>query len=331
MADGQKLCGVNLGGWLVLERWLTPSLFAGTTAEDEYTLCQQLGEAKYERLRKHRQTFITEADFALLQRQGINALRLPVGYWIFGGAQPFVGAIKYLDWALETAATYGMRILIDLHAAPGSQNGWDHSGKSGRIAWGTGVTTDQTLAVLAQLAARYGRAPNLWGIEVINEPHWSLPKERLVAFYQAAYHCIRAHAPGRVAVIVSDSFRPALWHTALLAPEYKNVVIDSHLYQCFSGEDKALTLPGHLAKAANEWRDTIAAMQQTHQVIVGEWSAALDPHTYAGTTPREAERMKHDYIAAQQYAFAQAAGQFYWTYKKEVKDDWDWGLQSRST
>jgi len=33
----QKLKGVNLGGWLVLEKWMTPKLFEGTTAEDEYS------------------------------------------------------------------------------------------------------------------------------------------------------------------------------------------------------------------------------------------------------------------------------------------------------
>jgi len=27
--------GVNLGGWLVLEKWITPALFAGTSAEDK--------------------------------------------------------------------------------------------------------------------------------------------------------------------------------------------------------------------------------------------------------------------------------------------------------
>ena len=27
--------GVNLGNWLVLEKWMSPELFAGTDAEDE--------------------------------------------------------------------------------------------------------------------------------------------------------------------------------------------------------------------------------------------------------------------------------------------------------
>ena len=30
--------GVNLGNWLVLEKWMSPVVFAGTTAEDEYYL-----------------------------------------------------------------------------------------------------------------------------------------------------------------------------------------------------------------------------------------------------------------------------------------------------
>jgi hypothetical protein len=35
-ARPDKMRGVNLGGWLVLEKWLTPSLFQGTTARDEW-------------------------------------------------------------------------------------------------------------------------------------------------------------------------------------------------------------------------------------------------------------------------------------------------------
>ena len=34
--------GVNLGNWLVLEKWMSPALFEGTTAEDEYNLPRQL-------------------------------------------------------------------------------------------------------------------------------------------------------------------------------------------------------------------------------------------------------------------------------------------------
>ena len=42
-----EIRGVNLGNWLVLEKWMEPELFRGTTAEDETELCIQLGEEKY--------------------------------------------------------------------------------------------------------------------------------------------------------------------------------------------------------------------------------------------------------------------------------------------
>ena len=40
--------GVNLGNWLVLEKWMNPALFDGTTADDEYYLPTQLDPAVYE-------------------------------------------------------------------------------------------------------------------------------------------------------------------------------------------------------------------------------------------------------------------------------------------
>ena len=40
-----KVKGVNLGNWLVLEKWMSPALFAGTTAEDEY-ICRDSCQKK---------------------------------------------------------------------------------------------------------------------------------------------------------------------------------------------------------------------------------------------------------------------------------------------
>lgn len=72
--------GVNLGGWLVLEKWMTPAVFAGTNANDEYQFCQQLGYAEAEkRLRAHWDTWVTEADIIQMKNSGINHVRIPLG------------------------------------------------------------------------------------------------------------------------------------------------------------------------------------------------------------------------------------------------------------
>ncbi len=40
------------------------------------------------------------------------------------------GGLSYIDKAFEWGLKYGIAILLDMHAAPGSQNGNDHSSPS---------------------------------------------------------------------------------------------------------------------------------------------------------------------------------------------------------
>ena len=74
-----KVKGVNLGNWLVLEKWMNPSLFDGTTAEDEYYLPTQLSKEVYEaKIKIHRSEYITERDFTRIKSMGMDAVRIPV-------------------------------------------------------------------------------------------------------------------------------------------------------------------------------------------------------------------------------------------------------------
>lgn len=75
----ERIRGVNLSGWFILEPWVTPSLFAATGATNETELQQVLGSAEYsERLRRHYETFVSEFDFNRMAAIGFNAVRLPV-------------------------------------------------------------------------------------------------------------------------------------------------------------------------------------------------------------------------------------------------------------
>lgn len=70
----EKVRGVNLGGWLVLEPWITPSMFDATGNNaiiDEWTfgLLQSRSTAEAA-LSTHWNTFITEADFAAIAAAG---------------------------------------------------------------------------------------------------------------------------------------------------------------------------------------------------------------------------------------------------------------------
>lgn len=311
--------GVNLGGWLVLEKWMTPSLFKNSTAADEYGLCEELGPNKAPKLLDtHRASFITETDFAWIAEHGLDAVRLPVGSWIFGNEPPYIGAIGYVDRAFEWANNYGLQVILDLHGAPGSQNGNDHSGRAGRRRWGSQSTINQTLDVLETLAARYGSNAALAAIQILNEPSYRLGRRRLTGFYEQAYERIRRHCDTRVAIIFHDAFRPKRWNNILRGPSYERVMIDHHYYQVFSWADKRRSLRQQLLRP-QVLAKRITNLQHIRPVIIGEWSLAL---------PRRVAGPDHDYqqayATAQLNAMQDARGWFFWSYKTEGGEAWSY-------
>ncbi len=116
-----KIRGVNLGNWLVLEKWMDIRIFEGCEAEDETWLVRDLPEEElHRRIRKHRDTYVTEEDFAWIAEKGINLVRIPVPYFVFGDRKPFMGCIQYVDKAFDWAEKYGLKVMLDLHTVPGS-------------------------------------------------------------------------------------------------------------------------------------------------------------------------------------------------------------------
>lgn len=201
----ERLRGVNLGSWLVLEKWMVPSLFEGVDATDETTWCVALGEEAAPRLRAHWARWITREDFAWIAERGLNAVRIPFGHWVLGppypyhpvyGArrEPFVtGGIEVLDRALRWAAEFGLKVVLDLHAAAGCQNGFDNGGILNVCDWHTKAEyIDHSVELLGRLAERYRAEPALFAFEVLNEPRWDVPTDILKRYYERAYAAIRA-------------------------------------------------------------------------------------------------------------------------------------------
>ncbi|KAK3131960.1 hypothetical protein QOZ80_6AG0513900 [Eleusine coracana subsp. coracana] len=142
----------------------------------DYQLANGYGYEKAKMvLDEHRESFVTESDFDFLSRHGINTVRIPVGWWITQDPyppSPFIGgSLAALDKAFVWAKSYGLKCIIDLHAAPGSQNGMEHSAsRDGSVNWPSPEYISQTLEVVDFLATRYGGHPSLSGIELLNEP-----------------------------------------------------------------------------------------------------------------------------------------------------------------
>ena len=291
--------GVNLGNWLVLEKWMSPGLFAGTTAEDEYYLPAQLSPEVYEaRIKTHRSEYITERDFAAIKNIGLNAVRIPVPYFIFGDRPPFIGCIEELDRAFAWAEKYGMKILIDLHTAPMSQNGFDNGGLSGVCRWSQlPEEVEFELNMLEKLAERYGKREGLLGITPINEPcterTWEMlgvqrryppadPKlaegsapitmDFLKEFYKKAYARIRKHLDEDKYVVFHDGFELKAWKDFFAEQDFRNIVLDTHMYLMVAELDGCeQTVEGYRKYIEEHFAKDIAEVQEYVDVICGEW------------------------------------------------------------
>lgn len=291
--------GVNLGNWLVLEKWMSPSLFRGTTAEDEYYLPRQLSKEVYEaRIETHRAEYITEGDFVRIASWGLDTVRIPVPYFIFGDRAPFPGCTAELDKAFNWAEKYGLQILIDLHTVPDSQNGFDNGGISGVCKWSQEPDeVEFALTVLERLAQRYGHRKGLWGIEFLNEPItenlWNLmdvqkrypPADAKKAegskpnsidfirkFYCDAYDRIRKYMADEKYIVFHDGFELKVWKDFMREEKYSNVVLDTHQYlmvaEAFGCEQN---IDSYLKFIEEHYVKDIEEMQQYFPVICGEW------------------------------------------------------------
>ncbi|CAK0906291.1 unnamed protein product, partial [Prorocentrum cordatum] len=103
--------GVNLGGWLLLEPGPSAPFFErlGPQCGCEWSLLKSLrlrlgDEGAAEEVRAHRKSFVSEADISQIRALGMNAVRIPLGYWVVTGPTDgdlFVGpGLEHLDRVL---------------------------------------------------------------------------------------------------------------------------------------------------------------------------------------------------------------------------------------
>ena len=318
--------GVNLGGWFVLERWMTPSLFEGTTARNEFELSRT--EEGCRRIKRHHKTFITKRDLVWLKGKGVEVIRVPVGHWTLGGDKRYVAAAERLDWLMRTSLSLDIKVLLDLHAAPGAQNRAEHSGSGNTVSnvhstkWLNDTASQaETVERLVDLAARYRDYPNLWGIELLNEPTPDLSGIKLARFYRKAYRAVTTAARPGTRIIFSDGYAPlrltnCLW---LMTKRDFPAVMDVHIYQVFGTHNKTRSFQGHLRKL--RWtRRFLRFLRLQQPIIVGEWSAMLP----IKTSPEQTRA----YVDAQIHAFMGAEAQFFWSYKTESEGRWNYRDQS---
>lgn len=356
----EKVRGVNLGNWIVLEKWMSPDLWVGTEAEDEDTLCRVLPrEELAARLTKHRDSWVTAEDFRLMAEAGLNMVRLPVPHFVFGDdpafCDPYVPCIEYVDRAFDWAEQVGMKVLLDLHTVPDSANGFDNGGICGVCKWHQKPENiERSLKVLELLAERYKGRPGLFGIQPVNEPanerifamtasryqpydparaagSSAVPTDVLKQYYEDAYRRLRAILGDEPWIVLHDGFRIDEFYGFMAGDEYKNVMFDTHMYV---GMGMAFGAVGQMERRlaffteVSQNRAKLARMEETRPIIVGEWNSA---HPLDRNGEYTAAERKFSYQAAlNEQLFTNehcGSGWVFWSYRNDsefAKPAWSW-------
>lgn len=181
-----QLRGTNAGGYLLQEFWMTTTKQTENVyaEEDIYAILEERfgKEVREELVALYQDHYWTEADFDYCQQIGMNCIRLPFWYrnLVDEKGEFYENWSQRLDWFVEEAGKRGIYVILDLHGAPGSQNGADHSGSDGRgenekasrFFFGDDAAANQELyyRIWEGIAEHFKDNPWVAAYDLLNEP-----------------------------------------------------------------------------------------------------------------------------------------------------------------
>ena len=182
-AQGERFAvkGINLGNWLVPEGYMFKFMRKRAPSEIADVIEALIGREEAARFwNEFHDRYITQADIRFIRAAGFNTVRVPVHWRLFvtpgdaddGSADRFEGlGFVLLDRLLQWCRDADLRVIIDLHAAPGGQTGVNHDDGTGfPLTFYVPRYRNLTIALWRALAARYHDEPAILGYDLLNEP-----------------------------------------------------------------------------------------------------------------------------------------------------------------
>jgi len=284
--SGEKvfLRGVNLGGWLNMENFITG--YPGAESTLRAAVREALGEERYQAFfGSLLDAFVTEGDFRFLREIGVTVVRVPFNYRHFeddiapGQYRP--EGFHYLDRVIALGKQYGIHVILDFHAAPGWQNPDWHSDNPHGVAllWEHRDFQRRALNLWLHIAERYKDEPAVAGYNLLNEP--TAPTiGHLNRLYREWIPAIRQVDRRHIFFIDGNNYSRDF--EGMEPPADDNVVICSHNYTIPT--HRARTYPG---RVDGVWADRAYMEQEFRRVnrwilernlpcLVGEFGALFD-------------------------------------------------------
>lgn len=219
------LRGINLGAWLMMEGYfLQGRNFGEHIFKKEFTRANGANELKnFSRL--YRKNFIAYRDIQRIKMLGANCVRIPFNCRLIQKERRW----DYLDQVIAWCRREKIWCILDLHAAPGSQNPDWHSDSDGRaLLWKDKRFQRQYFAIWRRIAARYKNESTIAGYDVLNEPVLK-NDQKLRRFYARTVSEIRKVDKNHIIFLEADDYGKRL--ESLGKPKGENIAYSIHVYK----------------------------------------------------------------------------------------------------
>ncbi|WP_188316227.1 glycosyl hydrolase family 18 protein [Chitinophaga agrisoli] len=263
------LKGVGLGGWVLQEGYMINPGTGGTQGSFKRMLYNQgQTEAQVEAFYQGwRDNFVTKSDIDFIASKGFNVVRLPMHYELFlttaqrsvrnsairnqsnytnyvnslttwyNSNQLFNDAnlegFRVIDNLLSWAAANNIYVVLDLHAAPGSQ-GTDANISDalvGNDLWNKQIYKDITVRLWERLAARYKNNDVVAFYDLINEPN-NVPDNRWIHdLFERLINAVRAQGDNHMLMIEGNGWGNNYnWMEPFTFSNRGNLIYNAHRY-----------------------------------------------------------------------------------------------------
>ena len=285
--DTVWLYGANYGGLNVHEPWMSPLQGQNCEWDSRAALESRFGKATaWKILGTYWDSWATAKDFELMAKEGMNTVRLPIYYLDLMDDQgnwrkDAAGNTDFarLDRQVAAAKANGVYTVLDLHGAPGGQNGSEHSGRINVKQLYTETRyQDMMVKFWEGIATHFKDEGAVAGYDLMNEPSQTFPGEmgnNVVEIYDRCYKGIRQIDTNHVI------FMEAIWSWPRLpnptARGWKNVAYSLHYYKWENNSDFNV-MKGALDNWLNQARTYMA--QYKVPLLAGEFTLFGNPQSW---------------------------------------------------
>jgi len=283
--DSFAVKGINLGNWLVPEGYMFKFKQARSPKEIAGVVEALVGPEEASRFwTAFRDVYVAKDDIRFIKAVGFNTVRVPLNWRLFvgsgeGGDDRFdAPGWSLLDRLVQWCRESGLRVIIDLHAAPGGQTGVNHDDGPGfPLTFYVPRYRQLTIALWQKLAAHYRDETAILGFDLLNEPispysDVAYLNPQLEPFYRSIVAAIRSVDPNHVVLLGG-----AQWDTNFAVfdrPFDANAVYTYHefwvnptrdalqSYVDFGNRWKVPVIIGETGEFNNAWNDKFHKLQE---------------------------------------------------------------------